>query len=104
MGGWADAVLVELAKVLAEECRTRIDEIHVAIGDQNLEAAARSAHALKGAASLFAVESIIEPLKIIEAAARDEDLDLAQEQLTELDPAAELVIEQLLAFVAQATT
>lgn len=101
MGGCSDSVLAEIAKVLASECRARTDEIRSAIGDGNVAAAGRSAHALKGAASLFAATSVIEPLKLIEAAARENNLGKASEPLAELEPAAALVIEKLEAFVAQ---
>lgn len=102
MGGCSDSVLSELARVLISECESRVDEIQRALADEDFEVAGRSAHALKGAASLFAAASIIDPLKSIEAAARDKDLATARQQLTELPPAADLVIEQLQAFVDRA--
>ncbi len=102
LGGCADSVLSELAKVLVSECESRVDEIHKAIAEEDFEVAGRSAHALKGAASLFAATSIIDPLKSIEAAARENDLATAREQFTELEPAVDLVMEQLRAFVDRA--
>lgn len=88
--------------MLISECESRVDEIQRVIADEDFEVAGRSANALKGAASLFAASSIIAPLKSIEAAARDKDLATARQQLTKLQPAADLVIEQLQAFVDRA--
>ncbi|TWU16380.1 response regulator [Allorhodopirellula heiligendammensis] len=98
MGGCTDAVLSELAKVLASECETRTGEIRAAVDADDIDAAGRSAHALKGAASLFDVTSIIEPLKIIEQAARENNLANARDQLTELETAAELATKELQVF------
>ncbi|TWT67236.1 ATP-binding protein [Allorhodopirellula solitaria] len=98
MGGCADTVLAELATVLATECGTRTEEIRTAIANQNVEAMGRAAHALKGAASLFAATSVIDPLAVIEEAAREDDFPRAREQFSQLEPAAEHVAEELRAF------
>ncbi|QDV47045.1 Signal transduction histidine-protein kinase BarA [Stieleria neptunia] len=87
--------LARLAEVFIAECTGLLQVLNDSIPDGDPVVVARSAHTLKGSASLFFAEAVRETALRIETKARDNDLAATVTDLAQLNTAAGAMLAEL---------
>lgn len=82
-GGMEDAP--EFAEIMLEQCAISLPELQQAVNQRDAAAIRRSAHTLKGAADVFAAESVVETAFRLETMGRDDKLDDVDQALAVLE-------------------
>ncbi|QDT11378.1 response regulator [Planctomycetes bacterium K23_9] len=101
MGGCDDAMLVRLAKILMEEAPQRMNEIQQGLASDEAELVVRGAHTLKGAASSFKAEDVVQFAEEIERMARSEKLAPVTSLIDPLQAEVKLLEQELQRFINQ---
>ena len=99
MRGCSDAVLVEIALVLHDEAKQRIDEMEAALASDDSTGLRRAAHTLKGAASNYGAAAVVDVAEQIERDARDEKMTAARDALPALKENVAAMNAELSVFV-----
>ena len=82
-GGMEDAP--EFAEIMLEQCAVTLPELQQAVKQRDAAAIRRAAHTLKGAADVFAAETVVESAFRLETMGRDARLDDVDQTLSELE-------------------
>lgn len=103
LNGCTDQTLADVATTLISECHQRLAEIRQSLQTHNATEISRAVHTLKGAASIFAAEPVMQIAQTIELAANEERLDDIPDALRTLSEEAERMITALESFIAKQT-
>jgi CheY-like chemotaxis protein len=101
LGGCSDAMLLELAETLIEECPSRIKELEQSLAKQDSERVRRAAHTLKGAVAVFGAKEVFATAEEIELEGQEGRLSTVAQLLDQLRTQSDRLMEALRALGKQ---
>ncbi|MEQ9409525.1 MAG: response regulator [Fuerstiella sp.] len=95
------SILLAIVEATVEEIPDVFDRLQQAVADQDVSAAERLAHTIKGAALSVAARPLVDIAAAIEQDAEQQDLKAAEQRLPELKATVETFVQECRAFQAR---